>query len=165
MSNNDLRWYNVRKDAEDAAWKAQLMLDLKRDEGFSSTPYTDGEQWLTIGYGRWLGIRMTVQIPPNQGQGGITEAEAFLLLQNDVEKAVNSAHEVKGFARLSAARKRVVTNMIFNLGFTRFLKFHKFLAALANEDWNTAAKEMLDSKWARQVGPRAERLAALMRMG
>lgn len=164
MSNNDLRWYNVRKDAEDAAWKAQLMLDLKRDEGFSSTPYTDGEQWLTIGYGRWLAVKVDVVIKPAL-TGGITEAEAFLLLQNDVERAVNSAHEVKGFARLSAARKRVVTNMIFNLGFTRFLKFHKFLAALANEDWNTAAKEMLDSKWARQVGPRAERLAALMRMG
>jgi lysozyme len=39
------------------------------------------------------------------------------------------------------------------------------LAALEQGDYETAAKEMLDSKWARQVGDRANRLAKMMEDG
>ena len=54
--------------------------------------------------------------------------------------------------------KRVLANMCFNLGITRLLKFKNFLAAMENNDWDKAAVEMLDSRWAIQVGPRAIRL-------
>ena len=54
--------------------------------------------------------------------------------------------------------KRVLANMCFNLGITRLLKFQKFLTAIEKQDWNTAAVEMMDSRWATQVGPRATRL-------
>jgi lysozyme len=52
--------------------------------------------------------------------------------------------------------------MIFNIGYTRVLGFKKMLAAIKRDDYQTAAKEMLDSNWARQVGNRATKLAALM---
>ena len=48
--------------------------------------------------------------------------------------------------------------MCFNLGYPRLSGFKNFLGALKNEDWEIAAIEMLDSKWAGQVGPRATRL-------
>ena len=48
--------------------------------------------------------------------------------------------------------------MAFNLGINRLKKFKKFLAALQESDFETAAKEMIDSRWAEQVGPRATRL-------
>jgi hypothetical protein len=55
-------------------------------------------------------------------------------------------------------------NMTFNLG-DRLLGFRKALAAVQAGDWSTAAAEMLDSQWAAQVGPRAQRLAEAMRTG
>ena len=48
--------------------------------------------------------------------------------------------------------------MGFNLGINRLLQFEKFLTALENRDYETAAVEMMDSRWAKQVGPRSERL-------
>jgi lysozyme len=48
--------------------------------------------------------------------------------------------------------------MCFNLGITRLLKFKKFLGAMEDHNWDKAAVEMLDSRWAIQVGPRAIRL-------
>jgi len=59
---------------------------------------------------------------------------------------------------LSDDRMRVMANMCFNLGYPRLSKFKKFLAAMQEEDWETAAEEMMDSKWATQVGDRAKRL-------
>ena len=48
--------------------------------------------------------------------------------------------------------------MCFNLGYPRLSKFKNFLAAMQENDFETAAVEMMDSKWANQVGKRAERL-------
>ena len=55
--------------------------------------------------------------------------------------------------------------MMFNLGKTRLSKFVKMRDAIEDHDYNRAAKEMLDSKWADQVGNRAVELAELMRGG
>ena len=48
--------------------------------------------------------------------------------------------------------------MCFNLGITRLKKFKKFLTALSEKDWELAATEMMDSRWATQVKQRAVRL-------
>ena len=37
-------------------------------------------------------------------------------------------------------------------------KFKKFIGGVNSGDWNTAAVEMMDSRWAKQVGVRADRL-------
>ncbi len=54
-------------------------------------------------------------------------------------------------------RERALVNMAFNLG-GRLAGFKKFLKAVNARDWPTAAVEMMDSKWATQVGDRATRL-------
>jgi lysozyme len=59
----------------------------------------------------------------------------------------------------------VIINMAFNLGVYRLGKFHKMRQAVYSSDWNRAADEMLDSRWAQQVGERAQRLAQMMREG
>ena len=48
--------------------------------------------------------------------------------------------------------------MCFNMGAPRLSKFKKFIAAVNDGNWSTAAVEMMDSRWATQVGKRAERL-------
>jgi lysozyme len=132
----------------------RLKKDLRRHEGFVPTVYEDSVGVPTIGYGR------------NLKDVGITDAEAEVLLENDIRAAAENAHvAVSNFGLLTDVRREVVVNMIFNLGLTRFRKFHLFLGALAEEDWERAADEMLDSRWAQQVGQRAQELAAAMRHG
>lgn len=84
--------------------------------------------------------KLTIGYGRNLEDTGITEAEASIPEQ----------------------RLYVLTDMIFNIGYTRVLGFKKMLAAIKRDDYKAAAKEMLDSNWARQVGNRATKLAALM---
>jgi len=55
--------------------------------------------------------------------------------------------------------------MCFNLGIFRLLGFEQALTHMRAGHYDDAAREMLDSRWAKQVGARAVRLAALMRKG
>ena len=57
----------------------------------------------------------------------------------------------------------VIVEMVFNPGRARLLGFVKMLTALERGDYSTAADEMLDSRWHRQVGKRAEEMAERMR--
>lgn len=74
-------------------------------------------------------------------------------------------YEAIGF-KLNAPRKAAVVNMLFNLGITKFKKFKNMIAAIRAGDWETASREMLNSKWACQVGPaRSEELAKMLKTG
>ena len=55
--------------------------------------------------------------------------------------------------------------MMFNLGMPRLKKFVNMLKAIEAGAWRSAAVEMLDSKWAEQVGNRASRLSEMMETG
>jgi len=65
--------------------------------------------------------------------------------------------------QLSQPRFGVLVNMAFNLGIHGLMSFRRMLAALQTGDYEAAAVEMLSSRWARQVGSRANRLAEQMR--
>lgn len=116
-------------------------------------PYRDSVGVLTIGYGRNL-----------EGKG-ITDKEAEFLLRNDIFEAIRYAELMPWFPDLDDARKSVVVEMIFNLGRKKFIQFRGMIEAIANEQYDIAAEEMLDSLWAKQVGKRAKTLAQLMRQG
>ena len=62
-------------------------------------------------------------------------------------------------------RQRRLLDMAFNMGVPRLKKFKKMWAAVYDNDFATAAKEMLDSRWARQVKGRSTRLAHAMATG
>ncbi|MFQ5545677.1 MAG: glycoside hydrolase family protein [Acidiferrobacterales bacterium] len=127
---------------------------LIRHEGLRLKPYHDTVGKLTIGVGR------------NLDDVGITREEALMLLDNDIAKV---KREVKRafpwFAQLNPVRKNIVLNMVFNIGLPRFRQFKKTIAAIKAKDWEEAASQMLDSRWARQVGRRARELATMMKAG
>lgn len=138
--------------------------EIKRDEGLRLKPYRDTLGHWTIGYGHLLG-----RIVPERMRDGISKAFAETLLADDLLIAVDMAHSMCGhkgieWRELSDARQRAFCNMAFNLG-GRLATFHKMWERVEIEDWDGVAWEMLDSKWARQVGDRAERLAKMMREG
>ena len=129
-----------------------LVEQLKRHEGFRPHVYlcTAGKQ--TVGYGR------------NLEDTGLSENEAELLLVNDIQCAKrNLIAKVPIMPQLSWVRQNVLINMAVNMGMTRLLGFKNMLDALWRGDFERAADEMLNSKWADQVGDRATELAQQMR--
>lgn len=127
---------------------AQTIDQIKLDEGFRSKPYQCTAGKITIGYGR------------NIEDNGITKSEAESLLLNDVKAAqIELLNTFDWFTELNGARQGVLINMAFNLGLPRLKKFKKMLSALSESDYHEASKQMLDSRWAVQVGERANRLA------
>ncbi len=97
---------------------------------------------------------------------GITEADAMYLAKNDVqivEKELVRAHPC--VEELDAVRQLVLMDMAFNLGVPRLCKFKKMWAAVHENKFDVAAKEMLDSRWANQVKSRATKLAHAMHHG
>ena len=127
---------------------------LIKHEGLRLKPYRDTVGKLTIGVGR------------NLDDVGITREEARFLLENDIARAdVELRRNFLWFPGRNRVRKAVLINMVFNLGISRFKRFKKLIAALERRDWDRAAKEMLNSKWAKQVGRRARELAKMMREG
>ncbi len=131
-----------------------LRVLLIRHEGLRLKPYKDSVGLLTIGYGRCL------------DNVGISEAEALVLLDNDISKAVAYCREAfPWFNSIDDSRQNVIASMVFNLGAAGFAEFKKLIAAVIRADFSEAANQMLLSRWAGQVGPRAVELAEMMRAG
>ena len=131
-----------------------LLADLERDEGKRNKPYLDTEGHLTIGIGR------------NLDALGVSDDEIELMLVNDLQWVVHALDSNLPWWRdMPESWQRGLANMCFNLGYPRLSKFKKMLAALEAGDGEEAAVQALDSRWAKQVGARAERIAELFRSG
>ena len=128
--------------------KDQLMLH----EGLELKPYQCTADKTTIGVGR------------NIQEIGITEDEARYLLDNDILRVCSELDErIHWWRDLSEVRQRVLIDMVFNLGITRFMKFSRTIEAIEAGQYDIAAEEMLDSQWSRQVGKRSQTLSEAMR--
>ena len=128
----------------------RLIDQIKPHECVELMPYRDTEGLMTIGVGR------------NIEHNGIRMVEADFMLMNDIKDCMEEAKTYHWYEGLSATRKAVIINMLFNLGKPRFDKFVKFQAALAEGLYDKASTEMLDSRWAKQVGKRAVELSIQM---
>lgn len=127
---------------------------LIRHEGYRQFPYKCSAGKLTIGIGRNIEDR------------GVSKDEALYLLRNDIEickHELNSLYPV--INQMDEIRKNVLINMCFNIGIKRLSGFKKMWAALETSNYKEAAKQMLDSRWARQVGTRSTELANIMETG
>lgn len=134
----------------------KLINQLKKHEGLKFSAYEDTEGYITIGYGRMIDERIG---------GRISEKEAEFLLMNDIQKTMEEAKKMAFYEKLDPVRKAVVVNMLFNMGLPRFNTFVKFQQALGTGDFQRAADEMLNSKWAKQVKGRAVELSKQMQKG
>ena len=126
---------------------------IKAHEGLRLTPYRCTEGYLTIGYGR------------NLETTGISRGEAEAMLDSDIAEAHRSLSFLDFWPDLNDARKAALIDMVFNLGITGLMTFKKMLAALERKDYDTASSEILDSRYAIQVGARAIRIATIIRSG
>jgi len=102
----------------------------------------------------------------NIEERGLSDDEIDYILNNDVNIATDELVDTfDWYADLDDVRQRVVVDMVFNLGMPRFKQFQNMIAAIEESDWSEAAAQMMDSRWAKQVGARAERLRDMMETG
>lgn len=129
------------------ALKDQLILH----EGLKLKPYKCTAGKITIGVGR------------NIEDIGITEDEARSLLDNDILRVAQELDNALPWWRdLSDVRQRVLLDMAFNIGTPTLMKFKKTLDLIEAKEFEKASVEMLDSRWAEQVGQRARTLSQAM---
>ena len=133
-----------------------LIDDLKRDEGCRLTAYKDTVGVWTVGYGHAHVAPGTVW----------TQAQADSALDADIAIAVHDLDfRLPWWRKLDDVRQDVLAEMAFNLGVEGLLGFHNTLALVEAGNYAAASGGLLASRWAKQVGARATRLAAMMKSG
>ena len=135
----------------------RLIETLKRHEGVKYYVYKDHLGYETIGVGRCL----------KEGVGlGLTHDEVDYLLMNDINRCLEELDAAfPWFKDLTEIRREAMITLCFNLGLTRLRKFEKALAAMSIHNYEEAADEFLDSRWAKQVGNRATEVTEMIRTG
>lgn len=135
----------------------QLIETLKRHEGVRSHAYKCSENMITVGVGRNL---------DENGGIGLSDDEIEYLLLNDIERCDEELENAYGWYRtLSKPRRDAMINLCFNLGLTKLRGFVKALEAMSRGQYDVAADEFMDSRWATQVGDRAVEVTELIRTG
>ena len=95
-----------------------------------------------------------------------SDDEVDYLLDNDIKRVKEElSDEYYWFGGLNEARQHAMIDMSFNLGQTRLRGFKKALDAMATEDYDRAADEFMDSRWAEQVKSRAPEVTEMIRTG
>ena len=142
----------------------KLVEELIKDEGYKYEIYLDHLGYPTFGVGH-----LVLETDEEHGQPvgtPVSEQRILECLNNDIDIVCKELDQnMSWWNELDDTRQRVLANMAFNLGLPRLGKFKKFLAAVQEQDWEKAAVEMMDSKWATQVGNRAVRLREKMLNG
>ena len=132
----------------------KLVEQLKRHEGLRLKPYKCTADKLTIGVGR------------NLEDVGISEEEAEMLLINDIERASDQLiHTFPWTQDLDTVRFQALINFTFNVGIGTVSKFVNAMALLRDGNYDMAAEEFLNSRWAKQVGQRSQEVAEQIRTG
>jgi lysozyme len=129
---------------------------IKRHEGVETHAYKCSQNKTTIGVGR--------NIDPDGGIG-LSEAEIDYLLNNDINRCIGELSGFVWFPDLNQERQNAIIDMVFNLGITRFKGFKNAIDAMSKSDFDTAADEFYDSRWAKQVGNRAIEICEMIRKG
>jgi len=135
----------------------KLREQLKIDEGVKYEVYLDHLGYKTFGIGH-LVVAGDDEYGADVGHP-VSEERVNNVFNKDVETYISEAKKVfPNLEDLPEEAQQVIVNMCFNMGAPRLGQFKKFIAAVNDSNWSTAAVEMMDSRWAKQVGARAERL-------
>lgn len=130
---------------------------LEDEEARVRHAYPDSEGYLTIGIGRLI---------DKKKGGGLSDDEIDYLLANDIRNKTREVLKALPWvADLDEVRRNVLIAMSFQMGTDGLLKFVNTLAMVKAERYESAAKGMLNSLWARQTPKRAVRMAEMMRTG
>jgi lysozyme len=127
-------------------------------EGVVLKKYVDTEGYPTIGIGHK--IKSNEEFPNK-----ISYDKAISLFEDDYDKHKRETQKLSVYSKLDPIRKGALTDMVYNMGYGTVKNFKNMLNALSNKDYDKAQEEALDSKWATQVGNRANKISKLLKTG
>ena len=131
---------------------SELLEAVKLSEGFRDKVYKDTLGIDTIGYG--FAIKDLV----------MDEDIAEMVLRRKLDALIDRVNRRFDFiAEMPTEVQDVIYEMCYQMGVTGVSKFKKTLAYLENNEFKMAAKEMLDSRWARQTPNRAKKLSEIVK--
>ena len=135
---------------------SDLISMLKRHEGVRSKVYMCSAGYETIAVGRNI----------SESGLGLSDDEIDYLLNNDIKRVREELTDSYfWFPAMNEARQDALVDISFNLGQTRLRGFVKAIEAMSREQFDIAADEFMDSKWATQVGNRAIQVTEMIRTG
>jgi lysozyme len=139
----------------DEVTREKLKKRLVAKEGWRKKVYRCPAGKWTIGVGRNLNDR------------GLSDIEIEMLLNHDVDIAVDDAESIFGlqFKTWAPARQAAILDMLFNLGKTRFEDFGNMISAIRRLNWNDAARHAKSSLWYTQVKGRAIEVVKMLETG
>lgn len=145
---------------------AQLVIDLRTDEGWRGYLYDDAND-APIRSGSYVrghptaGYGFALDVAP------LTQDEALPILRGRVSKvAAELLTTLAWTANLSEPRQRALANMAYQNGVDGLLKFTTFLGLLQMQKFEEAATDLEENtQWYKDSGSRAARIAALIRNG
>ena len=136
----------------------RLMKSVKAHEGYRNKVYLDSLGKRTVGVGHLCVEDIW------EDDKEYSEAMLMNILKDDLKNAIEGAERLlKGCRILDSLAEEIIIEMVFQLGETGVSKFKNMLKALKEgPDYQTAAIEMLDSRWAKQTPNRAEAMSSEM---
>jgi lysozyme len=126
----------------------QLFESVKSHEGFRSDVYKDTLGFDTIGYGFAIkDLKMDEDI-------------AGIILERKLLSLIIKVYNKFPWVSISPDEvQEVVIEMCYQLGVSGFSRFRKTIGYMESADYEKAAAEMLDSRWAKQTPNRALELS------
>lgn len=135
-----------------------------RHEGFCSFPKSDSQfkgRAYVIGFGH--------DLTEEQAQDylqGITTEQGLDFLDEDICNVKSACQQAfPWLVGLDDTRQDIIYEMAFQMGVKGVSGFKDMIRAILNDDWPTAAKEMLHSEWHKETPGRCEELSQLMLTG
>ena len=132
------------------------------DEGLRNKVYEDSLGLKTVGVGHLIKDTDPEEIKNLEIGDKISTDQIYQLLLGDLSSAIQDAIVIfyDKWEGMPSIAQEAFVNMLFNLGRRRFMSFKNMINAAYEQDWEKVSEEMLDSRWATQVGSRARRLSS-----
>lgn len=142
---------------------------LRYDEGEKLELYLDTEGYWTIGIGHLVTKNpLKAEAIRILGSDKITKEQSEKMFNEDVQdalRAIKNSTLNRTYQSLDKVRQDALVNMVFQLGLKGVQNFKNMIKALDAKNFALAAKEALDSRWARQTPKRAYRVSEVLRTG
>ncbi|TDQ27275.1 lysozyme [Raoultella sp. BIGb0149] len=149
---------------------------LREGEGENLKLYKDTEGFWTIGIGHLVtkdpskekAISILDKDLKRITSGVINKSESEQLFTQDTSKALRGIEQSSLssiYISMNGPRRTALVNMVYQLGLTGVLGFRKMVRYLELKQYNEAADEALNSRWARQTPNRAHRVTETIRNG
>lgn len=135
---------------------------IERHEGYRDRPYDDATG-KPVKRGDTIQGYLTIGIGHNLEKPLSRKAILFILGEDIADAANDCLHHFPWFVDLSQRRRWAMIDLCFNMGIGGLLKFKKFLAAMSLGNYETAANELQDSLWFKQVGVRGPEIVGMIR--